>query len=96
MTREEILDALNRYTDGRNDDDTLAFIQTIKGFADEVDGIVAKAVAEKDTEWRDKYRKAFFDGGDATEKDTDWRDAARESAKKRMTLDDLFIERNNV
>lgn len=96
MTREELLDALNKYTDGRTDDDTLAFIQVIKGYADEVDRTVEQAVAEKDTEWRGKYRKAFFDGGDATEKDTDWRDDARESAKKRMTLDDLFIERNNA
>lgn len=78
LTKDEAMAIINRRITG-TDDESLADIERLTDFV--LSNDVETAVAEKENEWRKKYRDRFFSGGDRTEKPNE---------KKRF--DDLFKE----
>lgn len=78
ITRDEAMAIINRrITD--TDDESLADIEQLTEFVQSND--VETAVAEKENEWRKKYRDRFFSSGDSAKKPIE---------KKKF--DDLFKE----
>ena len=71
LTREQFMEKLNTFTDGKTDDDTLTMIQdfsdTFKSLEEKEDVEAVRGDYEEklkvlDETWRNKYRDAFFNG----------------------------------
>lgn len=68
-TREDYAARIQQLVGDRNDDDTLSIIQDLTETYDSFSGNtgisqadVDAAVAQRDNEWRERYKKAFFSG----------------------------------
>ena len=68
-TREDYAARIQKLVGDRNDDDTLSIIRDLTETYDSFSGNtgisqadVDAAVAQRDNEWRERYKKAFFSG----------------------------------
>lgn len=88
-TKEELLSKLSVFTDGREDDETLEFVEDITDTLNNLEensGIEWKEkYEENDREWRKKYKERFFSGEPEPEPEP-------EPESTVVTYDDLFSD----
>lgn len=96
VEKESIMSRLNELIGDRTDDKTLSFVEDVSDTIDSVsvDGMVTKEeadrrVAEKEEEWRKRYKERFFSGGLEGEEKKTPENKGQETPEK---YDDLFEE----
>lgn len=69
VDKESIMNRLNKLIGDRTDDETLSLVEDVSDTIDSATGTgmvteeeVERRVAEKDDEWRKKYKERFFSG----------------------------------
>lgn len=94
LTRDEFFEAINKRVGENTDDESLKFIEdmtdTYNAIADSGEEDWKKKYEELDSEWRERYRKRFFDGKD--EIVDDQKEDIKEDSEP-STFDELFEER---
>lgn len=85
-SRDEFMGAIRTIVGDNNSDDAIAFVENMADTYDAMSGTDWKQkYNELDAEWREKFKKRFYDG---TSENPDTED----ETKTEIEIDDLFTE----